>query len=150
MAEKVDFTAYFTALLFFLTVTLVLLSAYPILKDGNYLFVIVSIIAGGLAAGFLILFHKYSNKTELQTYEKPVESIPVTPLNWGKGFHTLAVLVFVVVGVIVVYAGIFQQVPPNLGIIDQIMFKLTSSTFTSGLTIFGIGIAYYEFTKPLY
>jgi hypothetical protein len=64
-----------------------------------------------------------------------------------KGFQTFAVLVFVIVGLIVVFYGIFQPYPPNLGVIDQIMFKLTSSTFTSGLTIFGLGMAYYEFAK---
>lgn len=62
-------------------------------------------------------------------------------------FQTGAVLVFVILGVILVLLGIFQPFQPNLGIIDQIVTKLTTPTFTSGLTLFGLGLAYYEFTK---
>jgi hypothetical protein len=63
MPKKIDITAYFTALLFFLTVTLVILTAYSI-HDSLYVF--GAVISGGAVAIVILVYVKYSNNVELE------------------------------------------------------------------------------------
>lgn len=64
----------------------------------------------------------------------------------GKRILTYMGGFFLIVGLIVIfYGGIQQPMNSYVGIIDQIMLRLTSSSFTSGLTIFGLGVTYLAF-----
>ena len=50
---------------------------------------------------------------------------------------------FIVVGIIVMFSGLFPF-QPNMTVFDQFISKLTSATFTSGLTIIGLGIVFLQ------